>query len=348
MQQELNRPEVQARPVRFLQTNSRRAGTKGYQRYDAYKSATTLLTALSLGAQKGDLVTDLDRGFVTFLDGLPPPSVGRKRSTVAGEGGATAKKARRSEATSIAIHEDEPTSQTNTRRLRRSPRLQKKGRKDAPPVVVESLRYSFPRRENDTSAEAEYEILADGSVLPEIDGNSHQTIRILGPSSFVKHPIALRNRVLEVLEDSVESLKELHLHHFDFEQPSDILESIAQLFERSQNLLVLGAAHCEITPHTFPDLAHFKSIRKLDLRGSIDVKHAFNSGFADPYTEPFIHVVKSMPNLKYVDLEGVLDDEVLANCVDEQAIQEAREREVYVNLGDGVSTARDDPSRNST
>lgn len=50
-------------PVKFEQTNPKRAGTAAWDRYEKYKSAKTMQEALSLGAAKADFSNDVSRGF---------------------------------------------------------------------------------------------------------------------------------------------------------------------------------------------------------------------------------------------------------------------------------------------
>lgn len=303
------------RPVRFTQANPRRAGTRGALRYDAYKLATTIRQAMQLGAQRGDIVTDLDRCLVTFLDGSPPPSTGRKRpGTEHGNIGATAKKARE--------------VGDCTRKSRSS-------------SVSPSVRYSFPKARDDVRAEAEYEIFADGAAQPPIDRNQHTTIRIRGPANFVKDPEAIRARVMEAIEASVDTLEELHVHHFDVEKPADIIASIANLLNEAKRLRVLGFAYCQISPEALADCAAFVSIQALDLRGSIDVKYAANRGISKgtsnaPYTTSFKHVASSIPELISIDLDGILEDDNIQYCIDTAALRTVESMGVKVNLGGQV------------
>lgn len=300
------------RPVRFTQANPRRAGTRGARRYEAYKVATTIREAMQLGAQRGDIVTDLDRSLVTFLDGSPPPSTARKRPGSEHKNtGATVKKAREAE--------DFPD-------------------KDQSNSASPSVRYSFPKARDDVRAEAEYEIFADGAAQPAIDSNQHTTIRIRGPANFVKDPEAIRARVIQAIEASVDTLEELHVHHFDVDKPADIVASIANLLNEAKRLRVLGFAYCQISPEALADCAAFVSIQALDLRGSIDVKYAVNRGISKgtaeaPYTTSFKHVASSLPDLISIDLDGILEDDNIQYCIDTAALRTVERMGVKVHLG---------------
>jgi hypothetical protein len=50
-------------PIKFDQTNPKRAGTDACDRYEKYKSAKTIREAMALGAAKGDISNDVSRGF---------------------------------------------------------------------------------------------------------------------------------------------------------------------------------------------------------------------------------------------------------------------------------------------
>jgi len=51
-------------PVEFLQDNPKRAGSDSHKRYEQYKSAKTPNEALQLGAVKGDIPNDFNKGFM--------------------------------------------------------------------------------------------------------------------------------------------------------------------------------------------------------------------------------------------------------------------------------------------
>ncbi|CAE7490510.1 papd4-a [Symbiodinium natans] len=51
-------------PIEFLQQNPKKAGGKGFDRYEKYKSARTITEAMSLGAAKGDIQFDWQRGWL--------------------------------------------------------------------------------------------------------------------------------------------------------------------------------------------------------------------------------------------------------------------------------------------
>jgi len=50
-------------PVKFEQTNPKKAGTSAWDRYEKYKVAKTRSEALALGAAKGDISHDISKGF---------------------------------------------------------------------------------------------------------------------------------------------------------------------------------------------------------------------------------------------------------------------------------------------
>lgn len=50
-------------PIIFVQKNPKRPGTESAQRFDKYKAAKTITQALALGACKGDIKNDWDKGY---------------------------------------------------------------------------------------------------------------------------------------------------------------------------------------------------------------------------------------------------------------------------------------------
>jgi len=61
-----NLPESTA--VAFVQENPKKAGGKSYDRYERYKSGTTIQGALALGMLKGDIVNDHRNGYMKCVD----------------------------------------------------------------------------------------------------------------------------------------------------------------------------------------------------------------------------------------------------------------------------------------
>mmetsp|Transcript_65789 Transcript_65789/g.174416 ORF Transcript_65789/g.174416 Transcript_65789/m.174416 type:complete len:325 (-) Transcript_65789:144-1118(-) len=56
----------------FNQTNPKRPGTKANERYNSYKSATTVAEALRCGATRADITSDISAGHCTLQGDLPP------------------------------------------------------------------------------------------------------------------------------------------------------------------------------------------------------------------------------------------------------------------------------------
>lgn len=55
-------------PVRLIQENPKKVGSKSHKRYERYKSASTLQEMLNLGAVRGDLYNDMERGFIIVCE----------------------------------------------------------------------------------------------------------------------------------------------------------------------------------------------------------------------------------------------------------------------------------------
>ncbi|CAK0792824.1 unnamed protein product [Prorocentrum cordatum] len=62
-------PPARDAPVRFVQVNPRRRGSKAHARYERYKHGASIAEALRLGALPGDIAWDLQRGFVRAAAG---------------------------------------------------------------------------------------------------------------------------------------------------------------------------------------------------------------------------------------------------------------------------------------
>eukprot|EP00440_Ansanella_granifera_P002899 gb/GFBE01003165.1/.p1 GENE.gb/GFBE01003165.1/~~gb/GFBE01003165.1/.p1 ORF type:complete len:347 (+),score=81.16 gb/GFBE01003165.1/:1-1041(+) len=73
--------------ISFRSENPKRSGTKAHERYEQYKTATTVAEAIRLGASRGDVSNDVKQGFCTLVDGAaaqPPASAaGEKRGASA-------------------------------------------------------------------------------------------------------------------------------------------------------------------------------------------------------------------------------------------------------------------------
>ena len=57
-------PGAMPASILFQQTNPKRAGSKSYDRYEQYKSATSYAEFLELGGSRADFLSDRQRGFI--------------------------------------------------------------------------------------------------------------------------------------------------------------------------------------------------------------------------------------------------------------------------------------------
>ena len=58
---------------KMLQENPKREGSASFDRYEAYKKATTLSEFLALGGSRGDYRNDTQKGYIIFSKGKKPP-----------------------------------------------------------------------------------------------------------------------------------------------------------------------------------------------------------------------------------------------------------------------------------
>ena len=65
----LNRYRLANLPISFIEENPKRRNTKSYDRYEKYKYATTIESALTAGAVPGDIAWDYNRGFLRCIHG---------------------------------------------------------------------------------------------------------------------------------------------------------------------------------------------------------------------------------------------------------------------------------------
>jgi len=79
----IRRWRSEAWPVKFLQANPKTAGTRCFDRYEAYKAYTNLNDALAHGARSADFRHNLDHGFLNLL----APPVGRVLGPLPGNEG---------------------------------------------------------------------------------------------------------------------------------------------------------------------------------------------------------------------------------------------------------------------
>ncbi len=70
-EEQISRMKVSTTQISYVQANPKTAGTKAWERFEKYKSSTTVEQAMAAGAKWDDFRSYFDKGFLKFADSKP-------------------------------------------------------------------------------------------------------------------------------------------------------------------------------------------------------------------------------------------------------------------------------------
>jgi hypothetical protein len=177
-------------------------------------------------------------------------------------------------------------------------------------------------------------------------------------ASSMQDDLECYKRGISALLEACTSLLELHWH--DAKGISEVLtgrvdgspDDAAQLPEtrlsRSLRVLSIPYSRC-FAPEDLEDLARFRALERLDLRGSLELEYGIGNpkcyrdpydsdeGGEDdepmPYSNGMLAVADANTRLKEIDLDGIRDFDGLKYTLDDDVLHQLAAKGVSVNLG---------------